>query len=102
MQEIGDMKVDTETLDSIGIGLRDDLHALGSALKEMHNAIEETGTYWQGKDHDDVAERFALSETFVNWNYESLKECVEHLSATIADYKALEQELATLGSDMDA
>lgn len=102
MQEIGDMKVDTDTLDSIGIGLRDDIHALGVALKEMHNAMEGMGAYWQGKPHDDIIERFTLSETFVNWNYESLKECVEHLSDTIADYKALEQELAALGSEMDA
>lgn len=102
MQEIGDMRVDTETLDSIGIGLRDDIHALGMALKEMHDAMEGTSAYWQGKPHDDIVERFNFSEGFVNWNYQSLKECIEHLSDTIADYKVLEQELADLGSQMDA
>lgn len=102
MQEIGYMKVDTDTLDSIAIGLRDDVHALGLALKDMHNSIEETGSYWQGKDRDDLVERFNFSETYVNWNFESLKECIEHLSATVEDYKALEEELANLGSQMDA
>lgn len=99
-EEIGYVVVDTETLGTIARGLQEDTARLRGIAADVSTDLGELERYWQGKKHDDFVRDHGVSAQMLQWNYDSLSECVFALLDAWREYQALEQGLDDLAAGM--